>query len=202
MNNILVFLPKDFLSYSKFERKLSKITSALESYELSGPQDPNGFLNQYAESNSQCKKLMIQPEWQSLPYTHAVLFDDGEEFPNELSQLQEKKIPLRKIKIKITRVVNIHFQPEFQNIKKTDSYEYIGRGSKWGNPYSMFGEDHESRDEVINKFKYDFDKNILMKAKKEDAHSLAGKRLGCFCKPHACHGDVIANFLNSFDDEL
>ncbi|MCG6418638.1 DUF4326 domain-containing protein [Vibrio fluvialis] len=27
-----------------------------------------------------------------------------------------------------------------------------------------------------------------------------GKRLGCFCKPDDCHGDIIAEFLNSYDD--
>jgi hypothetical protein len=31
-------------------------------------------------------------------------------------------------------------------------------------------------------------------------HELAGKRLGCFCKPALCHGDVLADYLNSYDD--
>ncbi|MFA0332436.1 DUF4326 domain-containing protein [Vibrio cyclitrophicus] len=26
------------------------------------------------------------------------------------------------------------------------------------------------------------------------------KRLECFCKPEACHGDVLADYLNSWDD--
>lgn len=26
--------------------------------------------------------------------------------------------------------------------------------------------------------------------------SLTGKRIGCFCKPKECHGDVIAQWLN------
>ena len=25
---------------------------------------------------------------------------------------------------------------------------------------------------------------------------LKGKRLGCFCKPEACHGDIIAKYLD------
>ncbi|ASF45912.1 DUF4326 domain-containing protein [Methylovulum psychrotolerans] len=29
---------------------------------------------------------------------------------------------------------------------------------------------------------------------------LRGKVLGCHCKPAACHGDVLANYLNSLDD--
>lgn len=87
---------------------------------------------------------------------------------------------MRIIPVKITRVINIHHHPKFQNIKKSDEYEYIGRGSVWGNPYAMNGTEQESREEVINKFKYDFDKDILMKAKKEQVYLLAGKRLGCF----------------------
>ncbi len=49
-----------------------------------------------------------------------------------------------------------------------------------GNPYAMNGVEIESREDVINKFKYDFDKDILMKAKKSEARNLIGKRLGCF----------------------
>jgi hypothetical protein len=26
---------------------------------------------------------------------------------------------------------------------------------------------------------------------------LSGKTLGCYCKPKACHGDVLAAFVNS-----
>ena len=30
--------------------------------------------------------------------------------------------------------------------------------------------------------------------------ALKGKRLGCFCKPKACHGDVIADWLNKMEE--
>jgi hypothetical protein len=30
---------------------------------------------------------------------------------------------------------------------------------------------------------------------------LRGKTLGCFCKPHPCHGDIIAAYLDSLEDE-
>ncbi len=56
------------------------------------------------------------------------------------------------------------------------------------------------RDEVIRKFKYDFDYDKFLNIDKSKVYSLAGKRLGCFCKPQACHGDVLADFLNSWDD--
>lgn len=31
--------------------------------------------------------------------------------------------------------------------------------------------------------------------------TMLGKRLGCFCKPRPCHGDVIAEYLNGVYDE-
>jgi hypothetical protein len=68
---------------------------------------------------------------------------------------------------------------------------YIGRGSRWGNPYRI-GPDGD-RAAVIAKYK-----QLLWRQIKEgivttdDLRQLDGKRLGCFCKPAACHGDVIA----------
>ena len=202
MANILIFLPKEFLSYSKFERKISRITSSFNSFELFSPYDPNQFLTKFSSTNINCKNTHIVENWNSIEYTHVVIFDDGEVFPNETIFFQNNEIPLRLIKIKITRVINIHHHPEFQKIKKSDEYEYIGRGSIWGNPYAMNGAEQESREDVISKFEYDFHKDILMKAKKIDSQNLAGKRLGCFCKPHNCHGDILANYLNSLDDGL
>jgi hypothetical protein len=87
----------------------------------------------------------------------------------------------------ITRVVNI----------KTEKYDvYIGRGSAWVNPYPIGIDD---RDEVIRKYQYDFERGYL-KSCKEQLQTLHGKTLGCHCKPAACHGDVLANYLNSLDD--
>lgn len=131
--------------------------------------------------------------------THAIIFDDGEEFAAELQQLKTKGIPLRLINIKLTRVINITRETEFKGQQNSDKYEYIGRGSYWGNPYSMF-EDGDDRDEVIRKFQYDFEYEKFPHIDKQEVYKLAGKRLGCFCKPSACHGDVLADFLNSWDD--
>ena len=202
MSNVLVFLPQEFNCYSKIARKLTRITSFFSNFKLSCPHDPHSLLKQYFAQNTNCTDLIICEEWKNLEYTHVVIFDDGEVFSEEVIFFQKNKIPLRVIPIKITRVINIHHHPKFKNIKKSEEYEYIGRGSIWGNPYAMNGAEQESREEVINKFKYDFDKDILMKAKREDVYHLAGKRLGCFCKPHDCHGDIIAHFLNEWDDGL
>jgi hypothetical protein len=69
---------------------------------------------------------------------------------------------------------------------------YIGRGSIFGNPYRI-GIDG-NRAEVIHKYKLDFNNGKFLE---EQLSTLKGKRLGCFCKPLACHGDVIAEYLNS-----
>ncbi len=67
-----------------------------------------------------------------------------------------------------------------------------------GNPYAIgFSGD---RDEVIRKFKHDFEREFL-RFTREDVLKLKGKTLGCHCKPAACHGDVIAEYLNALDDE-
>lgn len=75
--------------------------------------------------------------------------------------------------------------------KYKEEYDvYIGRGSKWGNPYRI-GEDG-TREEVIELYKLHLWKQIKQGTiTEEDLLSLDDKRLGCFCKPQACHGDVI-----------
>lgn len=67
---------------------------------------------------------------------------------------------------------------------------YIGRGSKWGNPFKI-GPDG-SRSEVI--FKYEqWLKNQPDLLSSID--ELKNKALVCFCKPSACHGDVLVKVL-------
>jgi hypothetical protein len=86
-----------------------------------------------------------------------------------------------------TTVINIRKNRD--NLK----YVYIGRGSEWGNPF-IIGEDG-GRNEVIQKFsEYFLSSPVLVaRAKKE----LAGKVLGCYCKPQACHGDIIAEVIDN-----
>ena len=78
-----------------------------------------------------------------------------------------------------TQVVNIKYEP-FDI--------YIGRGSIWGNPFKI-GEDG-SREEVIEKYEK-WMPSYLLKL----LPLLEGQRLGCWCKPKACHGDVLIKLL-------
>lgn len=76
------------------------------------------------------------------------------------------------------------------NKYKEDYDIYIGRGSPWGNPYKI-GEDG-TREEVIEKYRlYLWEQVKSGKITKEQLIALQSKRLGCFCKPQACHGDII-----------
>jgi hypothetical protein len=69
---------------------------------------------------------------------------------------------------------------------------YIGRPSKWGNPF-VIGRDG-SREEVIAKY----DAWLLEQPELVTAlPQLAGKTLGCWCAPQACHGDVLVRRTNA-----
>lgn len=76
--------------------------------------------------------------------------------------------------------------------KKSKYDVYIGRPSKWGNPFEI-GRDG-SRTDVIKKYREWIltQPNLL-----GELNELKGKTLGCWCAPAACHGDVLAELANS-----
>jgi len=197
--NLLILYPSEFLSFSKFERKLKNILSENTPGTISYVSDPNEFIEKYIADYLPgiSQKNISGAGFEQV--THAVIFDDGEEFLEEVVDLKLRGVFVRRLKIKITRVINIKKDTEYKGFTSNESYEYIGRGSYWGNPYSMY-EYGNDRHEVIRKFKYDFDFEKFPNKDKSEVYKLMGKRLGCFCKPEACHGDVLADFLNSWDD--
>ena len=197
--NLLILYPKEFNCFSKFARKINNIICEKHIDRVIYPTDQNGFICDFFKENISNPELLKKKAWFDCNITHAIIFDDGEEFKEETNKIQNLEIPLRLIKIAITRVVNIKKDTQYKNIKSTPEYEYIGRGSYWGNPYSMF-EAGDDREEVIRKYKYDFDREMFPNKEKSQVYKLTGKRLGCFCKPQACHGDVLAEYLNSYDD--
>lgn len=94
-----------------------------------------------------------------------------------------------------TRVVNL----------RRESFDvYIGRGGHgqdgyFGNPFRLNAEaSSEVRAEALSKFRTYFDERIRIDAEfRRRVEGLRGKRLGCFCKPKPCHGDVYVEHLDS-----
>jgi hypothetical protein len=78
------------------------------------------------------------------------------------------------------------------NCKREPFDIYIGRPSKWGNPFKI-GRDG-SREEVIHKYKDMITANVQLL--KQIPVELKGKSLGCWCKPYPCHGDVLAELAD------
>ncbi len=80
---------------------------------------------------------------------------------------------------------------------KRDKFDvYIGRPTKWGNPF-VIGRDG-NRSEVIEKYRsWVQEQPELMNS----LHELKGKVLGCWCSPKPCHGDVLAELARRDDAE-
>ena len=91
-------------------------------------------------------------------------------------------------------IVNMH----------TDKYDvYIGRPSKWGNPYSH-------RDGTLAQYKVPTRSDAIKKYEEHimntpelfnSLHELKGKTLGCHCKPKKCHGDVLKAMVLKYTSE-
>ena len=78
--------------------------------------------------------------------------------------------------------------------KKEKFDVYIGRPSKWGNPF-VIGKDG-TRGEVIEKYRrWILNQPELMKSLVE----LKNKTLGCWCDPSPCHGEVLIELSNKIE---
>lgn len=77
--------------------------------------------------------------------------------------------------------------------KHKESYDVdITRKDKWGNPFTL-QEMQNNRELCIEYYEYYLSQQITMG--KLDLSELKGKTLGCVCKPLACHGDVLREYV-------
>jgi hypothetical protein len=81
---------------------------------------------------------------------------------------------------------------------KKEAYDiYIGRPSKWGNPFShkegtLAKYKVATREEAVSAYEdYLLESNLV-----NDLKELKGKTLGCWCKPLSCHGDILAKWAD------
>lgn len=73
---------------------------------------------------------------------------------------------------------------------------FVGRPSKWGNPYRL-GKEADSREEVVALYR-----EMLGKLPTEDLEALLaplkGRDLACWCPRDApCHADVLLELANA-----
>jgi hypothetical protein len=73
---------------------------------------------------------------------------------------------------------------------------YIGRGSKWGNPFRI-GPDGDRNTVIAKHAGWLAHQPELLRALDE----LRGRDLVCFCAPLACHGDLLLRLANADHNE-
>jgi hypothetical protein len=91
-----------------------------------------------------------------------------------------------------TRIVNLKREPCDIYIGRANPRRRL-RQSPYANPFKV-GKDG-TREEVIEKYREWLLAQPELVARAES--ELKGKVLGCWCRPEACHGDVLAEIVDS-----
>jgi hypothetical protein len=102
----------------------------------------------------------------------------------------ETAIDTRRVLTKTTVIHNM----------RDDFDVYIGRAvpergigaSKWGNPFVMIDDSDIERERVISAYREWISTQSELLSSLEE---LRGQRLGCWCAPKRCHGDVLVELL-------
>lgn len=86
-----------------------------------------------------------------------------------------------------------------RSAKGTSDEVCVGRGTKWGNPFTHYPGGTlaqyrvDSRDESIDRYEsWLYDQPELV----DQLSELTGKTLVCWCKPARCHGDILLRLAN------
>ena len=116
----------------------------------------------------------------------------------------------------VTNVKVKYIRPEYNNLRywmDDINNEYIGRcgvvfvdkerfpkkSSIWANPYKI-GKDGD-RESVLNKYRTYIQNKIKNDPSLvESLLKLKNKKLGCWCYPEKCHGDVLLELIKVYDN--
>lgn len=86
---------------------------------------------------------------------------------------------------------------------KKEPYDvYIGRPSKWGNPFTHLKTSTQAQIQVATRGEAVARYEDYIRNKPEllaDLHELKGKTLGCWCKPKSCHGDILVKLIKELN---
>lgn len=118
-----------------------------------------------------------------------------------------------------TQVINVRVQnirPTYSNLHEwmldKKSNVYIGRArvvfidgirfplvdSIWANPYKIT--ETQSREQVLDLYsKYIGEKLESNPSMIDELIKLKGKKLGCWCKPECCHGDILLELIEKYE---
>lgn len=78
---------------------------------------------------------------------------------------------------------------------------YIGRGSKWGNPFKITGK--RTRDMACDMYESWLENQIEVgRITKKEIADLHGRYLVCFCTPRRCHGHHLEKKAEQYFYEL
>ncbi len=69
---------------------------------------------------------------------------------------------------------------------------YVGRPTKWGNPYTVADYGKDKAIELYEMYLDQLNPELAEDAKRE----LRGKDLVCWCAPKPCHADVLLRIAN------
>lgn len=113
----------------------------------------------------------------------------------------------------VTNVKVNNIRPQYSNLKEwceDCNNIYIGRkgvvfidkirfpyeSSIWANPFKITKE--SGRDECIEQYEKYIRKKIIDENLIEELLKLKGKKIGCWCKPEKCHGDVLLKLIEEY----
>jgi hypothetical protein len=79
------------------------------------------------------------------------------------------------------------------NVRTDRCDVYVGRPSKWGNPF-VIGRDGNRKEVIVKYEAWVLGEVELLRCLPE----LAGKKLGCWCAPQPCHAEVLKELVDSW----
>lgn len=127
-------------------------------------------------------------------------------------------VSIEKIGVKETKVVNVsvknirsQYSNLYQWILDKETNVYIGRArvvfidgvrypfedSIWSNPYKIT--ETQSREQVLKLYRAYIEEKLKSNPELvKELIKLDGKKLGCWCKPECCHGDILVELINKY----
>lgn len=106
-----------------------------------------------------------------------------------------------------TKVIHIKDAPA--GWRQNPEYVFVGRPSKWGNPYKLTDaapswNENQKREYVVSRYHALMQKRLMEDTDKqtwrEAVRKLRGKTLLCYCAPALCHGHVLALCADNIEE--